>query len=487
MTSTSQLVGCETPRLYSTAHLHAAGTRGDDFIQWCRDVLNIELFPWQQWLARAALATDENGDYIYRRVLVVVARQNGKTVLAAALAAWWLAEDLKHETRNPLSEPRVLGVAQNLAIAEKPWKVAADWFDPRETNSKGVPALQDVTSHVFRGNGNKTIHLNSGFTYVARDGRNSRGETAARVLLDEVREQTSWDAWDAVSETIKTFRNGQIFCLTSGGKASSIVMKTLRNEALEKLNDPASRIGLFEWSAPDGCPLDDDAALLQANPSAGHVPAITTAELKDGIKGKTEASFRSETLAQTIDMELDSIFSRKALNDCVMEAPRFKKDAPRVMCATVSHDRSMAYVLGGTLLHDGRPFLGFACDPRRGTAWLDTYVARIDDERAIWLQTNGLTVEGCETVEPSAAAGGRLYDAIREQGIGLASQGLLIDLLAGSTGSIKAGGVSFNDGAALGVAAAAVLDELRQAARRPKVIRSAYRSRGLLVAGRKLS
>ena len=74
-----------------------AGSRGKAFKKFCTDILGTELYPWQEWVTEQALQVDEQGHYIYDTVLIIVARQNGKTHLASSLAAWWLYEDLRNE------------------------------------------------------------------------------------------------------------------------------------------------------------------------------------------------------------------------------------------------------------------------------------------------------------------------------------------------------------------------------------------------------
>jgi phage terminase large subunit-like protein len=44
---------------------------------------------WQYHVASGLLAHDANGDLLHRQGLVSVARQNGKSVLLAALVGFW--------------------------------------------------------------------------------------------------------------------------------------------------------------------------------------------------------------------------------------------------------------------------------------------------------------------------------------------------------------------------------------------------------------
>ena len=59
---TTRHKGMTEPRLWT--HREGAGSRGKDFQAFTRDVLGINLFPWQEWVTDQALQVDEDGHYI---------------------------------------------------------------------------------------------------------------------------------------------------------------------------------------------------------------------------------------------------------------------------------------------------------------------------------------------------------------------------------------------------------------------------------------
>ena len=67
---------------------------GFDVIDFARDVLGEVLLPWQEWLFVHALEIvgDFDGEwhFRFRTVLVLIARQNGKTFVGKILAAYFL-------------------------------------------------------------------------------------------------------------------------------------------------------------------------------------------------------------------------------------------------------------------------------------------------------------------------------------------------------------------------------------------------------------
>src|SRR5690606_32922736 len=136
-----------------------------------------------------------------------------------------------------------------------------------------------------RKNGQPGIYLSNGAHYEVRAAsrKGGRGKAAARVLMDEMREQQTWDAWDSVAQTTKAIFNSQLWGISNAGDARSVVLRKQRENLIAdieawlargideleayangELSAPTS--ALFEWSAPDGCALDDVDGILQANP-----------------------------------------------------------------------------------------------------------------------------------------------------------------------------------------------------------------------------
>ena len=94
--------GVTLPRIYTPPlrPLDKNTSNGFAVIAFAEIMLHVHLYPWQQWLLVHALELLEDGSYRFRKVIVLVARQNGKTTLMGVLAAWWLFVDSnKHPDR----------------------------------------------------------------------------------------------------------------------------------------------------------------------------------------------------------------------------------------------------------------------------------------------------------------------------------------------------------------------------------------------------
>lgn len=285
----ADLIGCEVPRLWTPPlrPLTRKTTLGYEAIAFAEDVVGVELLPWQRWLFLHALELDPDGaGFRFRTVLVLVARQNGKTLWAQVLSLWRMFVD-----RCQL----VLGTAQNLDVAEEVWAGAVEM-------AEGTPELAAEVAQVERAAGKKTLHLVGKQRYKVQSAnrRGGRGLSGDLVLLDELREHQTWDSWSAVTKTTMARPRPQIVCLSNAGDDQSVVLNDLRGKALAALDGVGDgSLGLFEWSAPDGCDVDDRNGWAQGNPSLGYtIPerAIMAARQTD-----PEHVFRTEVLCQRVE------------------------------------------------------------------------------------------------------------------------------------------------------------------------------------------
>lgn len=451
---------------------------GFEVIDFAREVLGIELRPWQQWLLIHGLEILPDGRYRFRRVIVLVARQNGKTMLASVLAAWWLFIDSeRHPDRVPPVKFKVVGVAQNLDIAREPWASVKMWCDPTpDTEEEGdlaIEALQLATAKVSDTNGKEAIFAASRAHYEIRAAESARGKPAARVLMDELREQRKWDAWNAVSQTTKSFWSGQLWGISNAGDAGAVVLKTQRDAALaliaewseyveagisnaeEFANTHDVSIGLFEWSAPEECDLDDIDAVLQSNPSIGY-GALTVKDVMSDRRTMTDAGYRTEVLCQWVTANVHSYIDVKQWRERHIDPAllrsdeagglRIVKGSRTVWGVDVSADRSVSWVAAAVLTEGGRPFVTVRTQ-RAGMMWVPGYLAELAAESGfpeVALQSRGCPA--MEFVEPLEALGltvhsldgattalatGRIRDRVRDSELVVVEQAAISTAVEG--------------------------------------------------------
>jgi len=301
--STLDLIGRETPRIFTPPlrTLTPETSWGFSVIEFATDMLGIDLMPWQQWLLIHALERNPDGTPRFRTVLVLVARQNGKSTLLQVLSLFMLFV---------VQVTLVLGTAQDLDTAEDLWADTVSMAEAVDELAAGIQA-------VVRTNGKKSMDLEGDKRYKvkAASRKAGRGRAGDLILLDELREHQKWDAWGAITKTTMARRDAQVWCTSNAGDGKSIVLARLRRIAHARLGDPDGicegltveaddSLGIFEWSALPGCDIHDRTAWAQANPSLGHT--ITERAIRSAAATDPDDVFRTEVLCQWVDRMADS-------------------------------------------------------------------------------------------------------------------------------------------------------------------------------------
>jgi phage terminase large subunit-like protein len=301
-------------------------TLGYECITFSEEILGLTLLPWQRWFLLHALelhptekGQDGNPLFRFRKIVLLVGRQNGKSTVMQALTLWRMFVDRCN---------LVIGTAQDLEVAESLLKESYELAEE-------VDELKSELGPLMRGAGKMQFRLQSGETYKvkAASRRSGRGLSGELVLLDELREHQSWDCWAAVTKTTNAKERAQIYAVSNAGDASSVVLRYLRKMAHAALGDPDGinaadapvtllpavvgdddledfdlvedddSLGIFEWSAPVGADLHDRDAWAQANPSLGHLMREST--IASDAHTDPEWVFRTEVLCQWSDGSLE--------------------------------------------------------------------------------------------------------------------------------------------------------------------------------------
>lgn len=337
----------------------------------------------------------------FRNVVVLVARQNGKSMLGQVLSLYALYV---------LGVRLVLGTAQDLDTAEEVWEGALELIE--ETPALAARALKPV-----KVNGKKAIRLKTGERYKvkAANRRAGRGLSGDLILLDELREHQTWDAWSAISKTTNARPNALIWCMSNAGDVTSVVLRHLRKIAHRALGDPDGIVAAEDPSRllpsadeldgmdavelneddefdPDELNLDDDfdtddleveedtlflaewsmpleafktagewppkptmgdlQALAQANPSLGY-GLVTMRALLSSLSTDPEWEFRTEVGCQWSEGTLEGIFPPGTWEAGIDEASTVAEGVPLGLCLDTSADRSMTYATVAGRRDDG--------------------------------------------------------------------------------------------------------------------------------------
>ena len=381
----ASLYGFEEPRIFTPPlrDLTPDTTLGYEVIEFSETVLGIKLHPWQKWLFIHSLEIIDKPDgswmLRFRTVVVLVGRQNGKTTMGAILSLYFL-----YALRSGL----VIGTAQDLEQAEDTWAMCVDIAEANDD-------LREEIAHIWRTNGAKRLQLRGGRDYRVRAStrKAGRGKSADLVLLDELREHQTWEAYSALSKTGIARESSLLWCISNAGDGTSVVLRHLRMQAHRLLGDPDgivaatgdfqvpadsdallddTALGIFEWSASPDLSITDKRAWAQANPSLGYT--ITERAIKSACADDPEDVFKTECLCQWVTAAVTPPFPigawEKGIDDNSMIAP----DSALWWGVDVSDDRNRSSIAVCGLRAD-RTYHVELVEYRPGVGWLQNWFA----------------------------------------------------------------------------------------------------------------
>lgn len=342
LSTDSAIVGNVEPRLSTPPlrELTPETSYGYDVIDFARDVLDRPLDPWQEWLVIHAGELLEDGLPRFRQVLVLVARQNGKTEVLVVLALFWMFLE---------GHRLVLGTSTNLDYAKESWDKAVALAE--DTNE-----LAEEIKSIRRTNGEQTLTIAGKCRYkiAASNRRGGRSLTVNRLIMDELREHNDWSAYGAAEPATSAVPDAQIWMLSNAGDHRSIVLNSLRAQAI--LADD-QRLGIFEWSAPDHAEATDVAALAAANPNLGRrislEPLLGKASRAQSAGGEQLASFLTEHQCRNVPILNPAIDGADWLA-CLDEDTLDTAKGRLALCFDVSPDLNHATLYAAGQLDDGR-------------------------------------------------------------------------------------------------------------------------------------
>jgi hypothetical protein len=340
--------GSETPRLWTPPlrELTPETSWGFDFIDFCA-AIGWELDPWQQWLAKHVGEMLEDGRPRFRTVLIIIARQNGKTVFARLLTLFWMYV---------LNVGNIVATNTNRGYAKKSW-------EQTRAMAKASSELQDMQlpEELRLTTGEEAWNVGtSSYMFAAANGAAGRSLTVARALLDEVRELKNFEAWDALTNATNAVRGAQVFAISNQGDAMSVVLDFLREGALSYLDTGQGdeRTGIFEWSSPTGSSPTDLRALAMSNPDLGGRidPDVLLGAAKKAVAAGGEAltGFLTEIMCHRVDL-LDAAIEPEHWRKCVTLNPIDLAEHRRktALCFDVALDGSHATLVAAARI-DGR-------------------------------------------------------------------------------------------------------------------------------------
>lgn len=351
MAVNTKLKGSETPRLFTPPlrKLTRHTSMGFDVIEWAEQALSWKPLPWQRWLLIRALELKPDKTFRFTTVLLMVARQNGKTSLLTILSLYWLTHGI----------PLVLGTSSSLDTAREGWENAVDY----------ALDLPDIFGKpkVRRSNGDWQLTVGRNrFKVASASRRGGRGLSVGRLIEDELREHHEWLAHAAAFNSTVAVANSQVWLTSNAGDNTSVVLDHFRALGISGEDET---LGFFEWSGPEDCEIADRQAWAQANPSLGYT--ISEESLISALAQQPASIFRTENLCQSVPT-LDEVVTTGAWDNC-FDAGDLSSARSRVaLCLDVAPDLKHATLVAAAALPDGRTRVETV------RAWTDTNSLRRD-------------------------------------------------------------------------------------------------------------
>lgn len=377
-----------------------ANTLGYAVIDFATEILEMPPLPWQEWFYIHGLELRPDGAFRYKTLLLLVARQNGKSTISLVLGLFALYI---------LQWSTVLGVAQDLDTSEEILDLATELCNATEEDDDGEehplrPWLAAQIAKIVAINGKRSLVLKGRRRWKVKAASRGagRGFSGDLILFDELREQKDWLAWGAVTKSTMARSHALIMALSNAGDIRSAVLKHLRRVAHLAVGDPdgigeltaiekfmlASEqpdsaaeadetLFIAEWSAAPGRDKNDRDGWAEANPSLGWL--IEERTIAGAARTDPEWVFRTEVLCQWPDGAIEAPYPPGTWDACandvstgLCEADRLT--GPLVACIGVSSDQSRGHVVVAGWRADGRPQVEHRAS-RVGTHWFESFLS----------------------------------------------------------------------------------------------------------------
>lgn len=396
--------------------------------------------PWQQLVADVGGEIDpKTGRFVYRKVVVLVPRQSGKTILDLSenvFRAWGFGEPQRitytAQTRN---DARGKWVEQEKILRRSPF---GETYDLREA----------AGSEEWRWH-NGSIH-----SLTATMEKSGHGFTLDKGTIDEAWAQVDKRVEQAMRPAMITRPDAQMWVLSTAGNLTSIYLNEEIAKGRERIlsGDPSS-VAYFEWSFdPDDDPGSVDT-WLRTMPALNRTTAVSSiqAEYDDMSLRDFMRAYGNITDTGTGADAVVSPESWEATGDDSSQIV-----GPRCFALDVASDRSWAAVGWAGVNQYGDPHFEVVRYDR-GTHWVIRYlVKKLAQNKAMQVAVvgasqAGLMVEDLETagIEPLilsradyAAGCARLYDTLtnrtaRHKATGQVALDIAVAGAAWSTGDTR--------------------------------------------------
>jgi hypothetical protein len=338
MRDSRSLVGHPHPRI-ATPPVGRRG-RGLEAITFATEILGIDLMPWQRYVLDRACRTAAGGRWAIRTLLVIVARQNGKSFLTAVriLAGMWL-----------WGERLIIGASQSRDVSIDAWRITIEIAENAE-----LPITK-----VLRTTGREELQITRPdglvcrYKVVSSTPGGARGLSADLVVLDELREAKDWASYAALDKTRRARPTSQLWTISTEGDHTSVVLDNLQAAGrLAAGSREKGPLAYFEWSAAPEASRDDRTGWAAANPALGHT--IEEATIAAELVTDPAPVFETEVLCRRVTA-VASWLPAGRWDDCTEPTATVPDDAPGIcFAADAGPELRQVSILAGWRRPDGR-------------------------------------------------------------------------------------------------------------------------------------
>lgn len=273
------------------------------------------LDPWQEWLAIHLGELYPDGSPRYRKAIIIVARQNGKTTFTRLLILYWMWIE---------RVPQVYATHKDRAGAKDSWEKVIQM-------AEASPMLRDMLPRPHRRlQISEEDFWNSHGSHYAFGAPNNLagvGKTVDRALVDELFAHKNRECWNALVPTTNAVMDGLVVCISNEGDMNSTVLHEEHDAALDLIESGEhveEQTFLASWSSPTGSDPLDLEALAYANPALGRriSPRALLSEAKTAVKvgGETLMKFKISMMCMRVD-QLDSAIRAEDWAACATPEP----------------------------------------------------------------------------------------------------------------------------------------------------------------------
>jgi hypothetical protein len=313
--------------------------------------------PWQQLVADVGLELTEDGLPAYRKVIISVPRQNGKTTL---VLAWEVDRALFWS-----GAQRIIYSAQTGRDARE--KLLEDQV-PILEHSPLWAAVRKVIST----NGGEAVVFRNGsrLSTVASSESAGHGKTIGLGVIDEAFDDIDNRREQALSPAMRTVRDAQLVVASTMGTDASHYLngqvEVGRQAATADRDD--GRLAYFEWSAPDESDIGDPKVWAACTPALGYTVDISILQAEYESNLATPGEFKRFALNQRTASD-ERVISAEAWG--AVCRPDTQPDGNVCFAVDTNPERSWSSIA----VSDGiRVEL---VDYERGTGWLPTRAAEL--------------------------------------------------------------------------------------------------------------